>query len=86
MTPAGIEPETFRFVAQHLNHCATAVPPKDCMEIYLTSNLWIFKISHTKKITWTRTRVKNNVLHWYFDAVEDNSETEISETSREQEV
>ena len=26
MTLAGIEPETFRFVAQHLNHCATAVP------------------------------------------------------------
>jgi len=27
LTPAGIEPVTFRFVAQHLNHCATAVPP-----------------------------------------------------------
>jgi len=26
MAPAGIEPATFRFVAQHLNHCATAVP------------------------------------------------------------
>ena len=26
MTPAEIEPETFRFVAQYLNHCATAVP------------------------------------------------------------
>ena len=26
MTPAGIEPATFRFAAQHLNHCATAVP------------------------------------------------------------
>jgi len=26
MTPAGIEPATFRFVAQHLNHCAAAVP------------------------------------------------------------
>jgi len=26
MTPAGIEPATSRFVAQHLNHCATAVP------------------------------------------------------------
>jgi len=24
MTPAGIEPATFPFVAQHLNHCATA--------------------------------------------------------------
>ena len=27
LTPAGIEPATFRFVAQHLNHCATAQPP-----------------------------------------------------------
>jgi len=26
MIPAGIKPATFRFVAQHLNHCATAVP------------------------------------------------------------
>jgi len=26
LTPAGIEPATYRFVAQHLNHCATAVP------------------------------------------------------------
>jgi len=26
LTPAGIEPATFRFVAQHLNHCATVVP------------------------------------------------------------
>ena len=26
MTPSGIEPATFRFVAQHFIHCATAVP------------------------------------------------------------
>ena len=26
LTPAGMEPATFRSVAQHLNHCATAVP------------------------------------------------------------
>ena len=26
VTPAGIEPATSRFVAQHLNHCATEVP------------------------------------------------------------
>ena len=25
MTPSGIKPETFRFVAQHLNHCDTAI-------------------------------------------------------------
>jgi len=29
MTPAGIEPATFGFVAQRLNHCATAVPAND---------------------------------------------------------
>jgi hypothetical protein len=26
LTPAEIEPATFRFVVQHLKHCATAVP------------------------------------------------------------
>ena len=35
MTPAGIEPATFRFVAQHLNHCATAVPPKNLEDLRL---------------------------------------------------
>ena len=25
-TPSGIEPATFRFVTQHINHCTTAVP------------------------------------------------------------
>ena len=29
MTLAGIEPATFRFVAHHLKHCATAVPHKN---------------------------------------------------------
>ena len=29
MTPSGIEPATFRFVAQHRNHCATAPPLPD---------------------------------------------------------
>ena len=27
LTPAGIETATFRFLVQHLNRCATAVPP-----------------------------------------------------------
>ena len=33
MTPSVIEPATFRFVAQHLNHCATAVPQEELNEI-----------------------------------------------------
>jgi len=32
MTPSGIEPETFWFVAQQLNHCATAVAKSDSAE------------------------------------------------------
>jgi len=26
LSPAGIEPATFQFLTQHLNHCATAIP------------------------------------------------------------
>jgi len=56
LTPAGIEPATFRFVAQHLNHCATAVPHPvvqqegrgfdsrlchwNCIDIILPAALW----------------------------------------------
>ena len=41
LTLAGIEPATFRFVAQHLNHCATAVPivKKDLDEILSTMSI-----------------------------------------------
>jgi len=37
MTPAGIEPATFRFVAQHLNHCVTAVPLRNTTIFYYFS-------------------------------------------------
>jgi len=40
MTPSGIETATFRFVAQHLNHCATAVP-NQCIYRYI--NLLYYK-------------------------------------------
>ena len=36
LTPTGIEPATFRIVAQHLNHCATAVP----LEQYCGYYIW----------------------------------------------
>ena len=34
MTPSGIETATFRFVAKHPNHCATAVPRLRCTDLY----------------------------------------------------
>ena len=37
LTPAGIEPATFRFVTQYLNHCATAVPVHDVLELFSRS-------------------------------------------------
>ena len=37
MTSAGIEPATFRFVAQHLNHCA-AVPSESSASIKRRTN------------------------------------------------
>ena len=43
MTPAGIEPATFRFVAQHLNRCATAVP----RWVRVTSDIYGAQISFT---------------------------------------
>ena len=35
LTPGGIEPATFRFVAQHLSHSATAVPVRVYIYIYI---------------------------------------------------
>ena len=37
MTPSGIEPVTFQFVAQHLNHCATVVP-RGCILLVILQN------------------------------------------------
>ena len=43
LTPAGIEPATFRFVAQHLNHCATAVPLSPDIVRVIRSRRMIFE-------------------------------------------
>jgi len=39
LTLAGIEPAFFRFVAQHLNHCATAVPPVKSYNIKIVAEI-----------------------------------------------
>ena len=41
MTPSGIEPATFRFVAQHLNHCATAVPTNNVRTTDILMAVWV---------------------------------------------
>jgi hypothetical protein len=40
MTPSGIEPATFRFVAQYLNHCATAVPLMNWVRVTNFDRMW----------------------------------------------
>ena len=37
LTSAAIEPAYFRFVAQHLNHCATAVPMSEWVSELINS-------------------------------------------------
>ena len=54
MTPSGIEPATFRFVAQHLNHCATAVPIP--IRYYGTQNRpYVPDFTHTSTVRLTAT-------------------------------
>ena len=55
MTPAGIEPATFRFVAQHLNYCATAVLGKDSE----SSNSKLITDSHLN------SRVSEMAVHYF---------------------
>jgi hypothetical protein len=55
MTPAEIEPATFRFVAQRLNHCATAVPHVFLSIIESTTGMPQPKITFTFTFTTQAT-------------------------------
>jgi len=73
LTPAGIEPATYRFVAQLLNHCATAVPtmkmvvPHLSPHLYETSlNLYHSKQHHISQGSTHRSHCsKNFKFHIY---------------------
>ena len=56
LIPAGIEPAAFRFVAQHLNHCATAVPHRP--EVW-GLNLHYTEMIHDGALHRGRQHVKN---------------------------
>jgi len=54
MTPSGIEPVSFRFVAQHLNHCATAVPKHTGTTLNLEGgNICTNRHRISKVISWS---------------------------------
>ena len=75
LTPAGIEPTTFRFEAQHLNHCANTVPsdlPKNeintfCQQKYITATKCSFIECKAIIILLTTQILGNEVekkTHW----------------------
>ena len=57
ITPAGIEPATFRIVAQHLKQCATAIPPKHVETDKYTKN----KLC-TKMALFTRPLIRPQII------------------------
>ena len=64
LTLAGIEPATFRIVAQHLNHCATAVRLLLHISVEKKNMLaWLFRYhASTGSVKWYRTVSVNSVL------------------------
>jgi len=59
LTPPGVEPATFRIVAQHLNHCATAVPSIKIYEEKLPN----VSTSHKKTRIISATALKQIMQH-----------------------
>ena len=60
MTQAGIEPVTFRFVAQHLNHCATAVPNQGMYNLKFTVLIYTNNTSNYQSTNETHTHTQEN--------------------------
>ena len=51
MTPSGIEPATFWFVAQHLNHCATVEDETIFKNIAVKLNVKHYSLKRTNMAT-----------------------------------
>jgi len=61
LTLAGIEPTTFRFVAQHLNHCATAVP----IALYIHYLSWIWCVFVRASLYKRREENRLGATEWF---------------------
>ena len=73
LIPAGIEPATFRFVAQHLNHCATVVPRamkiKWIMQIFTCQEIKTYEFMEVKIHSFVNSSSafqENGWLHFPF--------------------
>jgi len=64
LTPSGIKPATFRFVAQYLNHCATAVPllPEVQHNICAHGSTVVKVVRYKSEGHWFKSRW----CHWNF--------------------
>ena len=63
LTPAGIEPVTFRFVAQNLNHSANAVPHVMCVPWFITE--FVNFDAETFSFLWNVLPEDNPALEFY---------------------
>jgi hypothetical protein len=69
MTSSGIEPATFRFVTQYLNHCATTVPhyvSANGTQMKLTTQRWhVLTVVHdTRCIIWPSATLSSTESAW----------------------
>ena len=64
MTLAGIEPATFRFVAQHLNYCATAVPYGTIQEVNIEQTHTAIPCFNPLVVPKTRKWPEINILYY----------------------
>jgi len=64
MTPPGIQPATFRFVAQHLKHCATAVPVTEQVIIRLITDT-NSEVNRRRNQTSGWDNRNTRILKWY---------------------
>ena len=65
LTPAGIKPATFWFVAQHLNHCTTAVPVFWLPSFISGFHLHVFHMSHLALMAWLPNNSSSSHLERY---------------------
>jgi len=56
LTPAGIEPATFQFVVQHLDHCATTILSDYTIYIATNCNTVVFMAVYIYIYIWIYTR------------------------------